>query len=260
MARVRPTWPVPRMPGANIVALCDVDTVRGAKSIKTFSKAKIYSDFPGNVGQAKGRRCRNHKRARSYPCRCRHRRHGLGQAYLLSKAFDPFHSRSPCSDGGGGQEQAGHANGQSGPFRRAYPSSGRIGSGRYRRATFPEVHVWTNRPDLAPRVDRASPEGEDAGRSGLGPLVGAGSQGSLQFEIRSFQVARLVGLRNRCALGDMACHIMDMPYWALGFEIPACQWKPSRVAIPRFRGPNWSVIKYQFPARGVKPSRNDDLV
>ena len=31
--------------GANIVALCDVDTVRGAKSIKSFSDAKVYSDF-----------------------------------------------------------------------------------------------------------------------------------------------------------------------------------------------------------------------
>ena len=31
--------------GANVVALCDVDLNRGAKSIKEFSDAKVYSDF-----------------------------------------------------------------------------------------------------------------------------------------------------------------------------------------------------------------------
>ena len=31
--------------GSNVVALCDVDPARGAKSIKAFSKAKVYSDF-----------------------------------------------------------------------------------------------------------------------------------------------------------------------------------------------------------------------
>ena len=35
----------PHKAGSNIVALCGADSARGAKSIKAFSKAKVYSDF-----------------------------------------------------------------------------------------------------------------------------------------------------------------------------------------------------------------------
>ncbi len=45
------------------------------------------------------------------------------------------------------------------------------------------------------------------------------AESRLQRLLCTIQVARLVGLRHRRA-GDMACHIMDMPYWALDLGSP----------------------------------------
>jgi hypothetical protein len=54
-------------------------------------------------------------------------------------------------------------------------------------------------------------------------------------------------------MGDMACHIMDASFWALGLRYP------SRVipeSSPRFAetAPRSSRITYEFPARGGRPA------
>ena len=54
------------------------------------------------------------------------------------------------------------------------------------------------------------------------------------------------------ALGDMACHIMDAAYWTLELG-----WPESVEAIcsdvDDETAPLWSIITYQFPARGDRP-------
>ena len=49
-----------------------------------------------------------------------------------------------------------------------------------------------------------------------------------------------------CALGDMGCHIMDMPYWALGLTSPKTVEAKQEGGTP-IAGPLWSTITYQFP-------------
>ncbi|MEM8955324.1 MAG: Gfo/Idh/MocA family oxidoreductase [Verrucomicrobiota bacterium] len=58
------------------------------------------------------------------------------------------------------------------------------------------------------------------------------------------------------AFGDMACHIMDMPYWALDLG------SPEKIDVETFGGtevscPIWSKVTFYFPARGegTKPVR-----
>jgi predicted dehydrogenase len=48
------------------------------------------------------------------------------------------------------------------------------------------------------------------------------------------------------ALGDMGCHIMDMPYWALGLTSPTSveAWHEGGTAIA---APHRSTVTYQFP-------------
>ncbi len=56
------------------------------------------------------------------------------------------------------------------------------------------------------------------------------------------------------AIGDMACHIMDGPYWALNLGAPTTvELLRSSKLMPEM-APWASVIKYQFPARGDMPA------
>ena len=54
------------------------------------------------------------------------------------------------------------------------------------------------------------------------------------------------------ALGDMACHIMDGAFWSLGLQLPTAVEAQSSGVLPD-AAPSWSIIKYEFPARGEKP-------
>jgi predicted dehydrogenase len=49
----------------------------------------------------------------------------------------------------------------------------------------------------------------------------------------------------------MACHIMDMAYWALDLGAPVSVEAESG-GMTEISGPKWSKITYQFPARGDK--------
>ncbi|MGH7957809.1 MAG: hypothetical protein ACREH8_12490 [Opitutaceae bacterium] len=49
-----------------------------------------------------------------------------------------------------------------------------------------------------------------------------------------------------CALGDMGCHVMDMPYWALGLTAPESVEAKKEGGAP-ITGPLWSTITCRFP-------------
>jgi predicted dehydrogenase len=55
------------------------------------------------------------------------------------------------------------------------------------------------------------------------------------------------------ALGDMACHIMDVAFWALRLGLP--EWvEAEQQGMTTESGPRASTIRYQFPARGELPA------
>jgi predicted dehydrogenase len=54
------------------------------------------------------------------------------------------------------------------------------------------------------------------------------------------------------ALGDIGCHTMDAPFYALDLGAP--EWVQADCAPTNGETfPDWSVINYQFPARGPQP-------
>lgn len=55
-----------------------------------------------------------------------------------------------------------------------------------------------------------------------------------------------------CALGDMGCHILDAPYSALKLGPPTAVSAESS-GVNNETGPLWSIITYEFPARGSMP-------
>jgi predicted dehydrogenase len=54
------------------------------------------------------------------------------------------------------------------------------------------------------------------------------------------------------ALGDIGCHVMDAGFWALDLGEPVSIEAEVPEVGPE-SGPKWSIITYQFPARGERP-------
>ncbi|NLH98341.1 MAG: Gfo/Idh/MocA family oxidoreductase [Chthonomonadales bacterium] len=54
------------------------------------------------------------------------------------------------------------------------------------------------------------------------------------------------------ALGDMACHLMDGAFWALKLQYPTAVEAEGEPRLPH-AAPKWSIIRYEFPARGDMP-------
>ena len=55
------------------------------------------------------------------------------------------------------------------------------------------------------------------------------------------------------ALGDMACHHMDLPYWALGLRDPLTVESEGPAPDPEV-APAWQIVDYHYPARGDQPA------
>lgn len=114
-----------------------------------------------------------------------------------------------------------------------------------------EVHCWTNRPIWPqglnlPTESIAVPDTLDWNLwQGVAPERPY-AKGYCPFDWRGWW-------DYGCgALGDMGCHLMDAPFWALdlrgSFRVSAQSEGTTSVSAPR-----WSVVRYEFPQRGDKP-------
>jgi predicted dehydrogenase len=55
------------------------------------------------------------------------------------------------------------------------------------------------------------------------------------------------------SLADMACHYMDLPFWALGLRYPTAVSAEGPKPHPE-TCPDWLIVRYDFPARGQQPA------
>ncbi len=108
-----------------------------------------------------------------------------------------------------------------------------------------EAHVWTNRPIWAQGGKRPAPAEPPANLhwdAWLGPAkVRPYSKGYHPFSWRGFWDF------GTGALGDMACHTVNMPFMALDLFDPISVEAESS-GNNKEMYPNWSIIKFQFPA------------
>jgi len=115
-----------------------------------------------------------------------------------------------------------------------------------------EVHVWTNRPVWPQGIDRPTemppcPETvhwpEFIGPAEMRPY----SPAYHDFKWRGWWAF------GTGALGDMACHTLNMPYHALDLRDPtSMQATTSGHNLETF--PSWSIIEVQFPERNGRPA------
>jgi len=237
--------------GGTFVALCDVDQDRASKSFQGFPDAKRYTDFRVMLEKEKGIDAvtvstPDHTHAvasltamslgKHVYCQ-KPLTHSIYEARLMPRAAKHFGVQTQM----GNQAHAGE------PIRRGVElvRGGVIGAVR-------EVHAWTNRPiwpqgqaalDERKRLeDQPKPAGLDWDLW-LGPAPERPYNGCyVPFRWRGWWDF------GTGALGDMACHIMDMAYWALDLGSPLSVEAESD-GLTDETGPLWSTITYQFPAR-----------
>lgn len=114
-----------------------------------------------------------------------------------------------------------------------------------------EVHVWTNRPIWPQGGDRPMPETPPAnvhwdlwlGAAAERPF----GQGYHPFAWRGWWDF------GTGALGDMACHTMNMPFMALNLRDPVSV-EAEHSGHNKDSYPKWSIIKYSFPANDKRPA------
>ncbi len=108
-----------------------------------------------------------------------------------------------------------------------------------------EVHAWTDRP-IWPQGMAAWPKAEKVPQGLDWDLwIGPAPFRDYSPEIAPFKWRGYWDF-GAGALGDMGCHIMDMPYWALGLTAP--DWvETKQEGGTEIAAPRWSTVNYHFP-------------
>lgn len=115
-----------------------------------------------------------------------------------------------------------------------------------------EIHVWSNRPIWPqgvprPKEEMVIPEGLDW-ELWLGPAP----KRPYHEAYHPFAWRGWIDFGTG-AIGDMACHTMNMAFWALNLRDPvSIEAETSGVNGETF--PKWSIVRYQFLQRGDLPA------
>lgn len=249
--------------GANIVALCDVDDERAAGTYKAFPQARRYKDFRELIDKE----ARNidavtigtpdHIHGVAALAALRAGKHVYCQK-PLTRTLQECREVTKAARAAGVATQMGnqgHAS-EGSRLTNEWLRAGVIGPVR-------EVHTWSDRAGRLWKQGIGRPTGKPAVPSTLnwdlwlGPIVA-----------RPYHSAYApVGWRGwwdfgTGALGDMGCHILDHPFWALELGAPTAvearttldgsvlaNNKPNNETFPIA-----AIIYYDFPARGERPA------
>jgi predicted dehydrogenase len=237
--------------GENIVALCDVDYRRAEGAFKRHPNAKRYRDFRQMLIEMDDEidavtvTTPDHMHfpiAMMAITMGKHvyvqkpLAHTVAEARLLTEAAREHEVVTQMGN-------QGHA-GEGVRLLREWLQADAIGAVR-------EVHTWTNRPVWPQGIDRPAtvdtvPATLDWNRwQGVAPKRPYNG-GYLPFNWRGWW-------DYGCgALGDMGCHLLDGPFWALDLKYPTSVEAESD-AMYSETAPKWSKVTYEFPARGDMP-------
>ena len=237
--------------GADIVALCDVDESRADAMFKTHAKAKRFADFRvmlekmGKSIDACTISTPDHTHAAATSMAMKMGKHCYTQKPLTHDVYEARHLTRLARETGVTTQMGNQAH-ASEPIRRAVElvRAGIIGN-------VTEAHIWTNRP-IWPQGMKARPVRADVPK-GLDWDLWLGSaayrpygKGYVPFSWRGWWDF------GTGALGDMACHIMDMAWWSLELGSPTSV-SARHGGNTGESAPNWAVIDYQFGYRGSRP-------
>jgi predicted dehydrogenase len=234
----------------NIVALCDVDDQRAAGAFEKFPQAKRFRDFRKMLDE-----CRDldavvvstpdHVHAAASLMAMRLGKHVYCEKPLTHSVYEA----RVMSDIARRQRvatQMGNGAHASERVRRVVElvQSGGIGPVR-------EAHCWSDRPIWPQGIDRPAGTPPVPGHLDWDLWLGPAPErpyhpAYLPFNWRGWWDF------GTGALGDMGCHIIDVPFWALKLRYPTAV--EAEVSDRHAESaPAWSIVRYEFPARDKLP-------
>jgi predicted dehydrogenase len=248
----------------NVVAICDVDEQTLERAAKLYPKAKKFADFRkmfdemGKDIDAVTVSTPDHVHAVASAMAMRLGKHCFTQKPMTHSLYEARRLAEIAREMKVATQMGNQGTASSG-LRKAAAliRAGVIGPVK-------EVHVWTNRPIWPQGIDR--PKEEQVPPTSLswdlwlGPAPARPFHGSGQASGRNARRGTYHDFNWRGwwdfgtgALGDMACHTMNMPFMALDLREPSSVEAESS-GHNKDSYPKWSVIRYTFPARGERPA------
>jgi predicted dehydrogenase len=238
--------------GQNIVALCDVDEKKAGETFAKFPKAKRYHDFRKMLEEQKDIDAvvvatPDNVHAVASVMAMKLGKHVYCEKPLTHDVYEARRMREVAKQYKVAT-QMGNQGTSSGGLRRA---AERIWEGVIGPVT--EAHVWTNRP-IWPQGMKSLPPGEPVPSTLQWDLwLGPASERPYNHAYLPF-VWRGWWAFGTGALGDMACHTMNLPYLALKLGSPTSLVAQSSPFNPEAGYPTWATVHYEFPARGDMPA------
>ncbi len=234
-----------------IVALCDVDDDRLGKAAETYAGAKKYHDFRkmfdelGKSIDAVTVSTPDHCHAVVSAMAMRLGKHCFTQKPLTHSLWEARRLAEIAAETKVAT-QMGNQGTASSRLRKAAAvvRAGALG-------TVKEVHVWTNRP-IWPQGGKRPMTAEVQEGLHWGLWLGPAPKRPFGYGYHPFAWRGFWDFGTG-ALGDMACHTMNMPFMALDLREPTAV-EAETSGHNKETYPRWSVIRYTFPARGKRPA------
>lgn len=239
--------------GGNIIGLCDIDEATLEKKGEKYPQAKQFRDFRKMLQEmekdidAVTVSTPDHTHAIAAAMAMRMGKHVYCQKPLVQTVYEARLMRKLAAEKKVATQMGNQGSAGSG-LRRAVEviQAGIIGPVR-------ELHVWSNRPVWPQGLDR--PPGEDPIPEHLDWDLWLGPAQKRPYKRGVYHNFNWRGWYEfgTGALGDMACHTVNMPFRALKMGFPTvveCE-ETSQLHAETF--PKTSRIRFEFPAREGMP-------
>ncbi|HUR46913.1 MAG TPA: Gfo/Idh/MocA family oxidoreductase, partial [Candidatus Saccharimonadales bacterium] len=235
----------------NIFALCDVDENNAAKTFKKFPNAKRYKDFRVMLEKEKSIDAvtvstpdHMHFPAALMAMKMRKHvycqkplTHTVEEARILTEAARKYKVATQMGNQGHSDKY----------LRRNVElvQAGVLGKVR-------EAHCWTDRPIWPQGVNRPAEQPPVPSTLDWQLWLGVAperpySPAYVPFKWRGYWDF------GTGALGDMGCHVYDMPYWALKLGAPT-SISAEQEGMTKESPPKWSIVTYEFAERQSHPA------
>ena len=267
--------------GENIVALCDLDSAHASKTFSTYPGAKTYKDFRVMLDRQKDIDAvivatPDHTHAvialaaielGKHVYVQKPLAHSVQEARVLTEAA----RRNSVATQLGNQ---GHS-GDGARLICEWIADGAIGAVQ-------EVHAWTNRPVWAQGIEVDRPQETPPVPASLDWDLWIGPAATRPYHPTYHPGTwRAWWDFGTGSLGDLGCHILDAPFWALNLKYPTSVegcvstywhdlWQETKAKNETY--PRSTIVRFQFPERdgmpptkltwwdgGMMPARPDDL-
>jgi predicted dehydrogenase len=238
----------------NIVALCDVDERRGAAAFGKFPRAKRYRDFRRMLSELDKHidavvvSTPDHTHAAASVIAMKMGKHCYCEKPLTWCVHEARVVRQTAAQhkvatqmGNQGTASAGLRSGVK------VLQAGIIGKVR-------EIHVWSDRPWNGWAQGKKRPKDTPPVPAGLDWDLWLGPAPKRPYHPEYVPTHwRMWQEFGTGALGDMGCHTMNLPAWALKLEDPT-SIEAESFPMNDETYPKWSIVHWEFPARGELPT------